>query len=74
MRKDCVTDREHGDQEVTTKLNEVLATESSGIDQALRKAQARSVGSSSLPRARDYGSRWTSASAIPRSPATAYRK
>ena len=57
IRKDCVTDRERADRDVTSKLNEVLAEESSAIDPALRKAQARSVGSSSLPHARDYGSR-----------------
>ena len=35
----------HRDADVTTKLNEVLADESSGVDPALRTAQARSVGS-----------------------------
>lgn len=34
----------HRDEEVTSKLNEVLAEESSGIDPALRTAQARSIG------------------------------
>ncbi len=57
----------HRDENVTAKLNEVLADQPSGLDPAWRRAQARSV-------ARVYGSRCTSASAIPRSPATAYRK
>ena len=35
----------HRDADVTTKLNEVLAGESSGLDPALRAAQGRSVGS-----------------------------
>ena len=35
----------HRDEEITFKLNEVLAAESSGVDPALRLAQARSVGS-----------------------------
>ena len=35
----------HRDPEVTAKLNEVLADESSTVDRALRTAQARSVGS-----------------------------
>ena len=35
----------HRDADVTAKLNEVLADESSGVDPALRTAQARSVGS-----------------------------
>ena len=34
----------HRDEDVTSKLNEVLADESSGVDPALRAAQARSVG------------------------------
>lgn len=34
----------HRDEDVTTKLNEVLASEPSGIDPALRATQARSVG------------------------------
>ena len=34
----------HRDEEVTSKLNEVLAEESSGVDPALRTAQARSIG------------------------------
>ena len=33
------------DEEITVRLNEVLAAESSGVDPALRAAQARSVGS-----------------------------
>ena len=35
----------HRDADVTAKLNDVLADESSGVDPALRTAQARSVGS-----------------------------
>jgi len=35
----------HRDADVTAKLNEVLADEPSGVDPALRAAQARSVGS-----------------------------
>ncbi len=35
----------HRGEDVTSKLNEVLAGESSGVDPALRAAQARSVGS-----------------------------
>lgn len=35
----------HRDADVTSKLNEVLAGESSGVAPALRAAQARSVGS-----------------------------
>ena len=35
----------HRDQDVTAKLNEVFADESSGLDPALRVAQARSVSS-----------------------------
>ena len=35
----------HRDEDVTSKLNDVLADQSSGIGRALRKAQARSVGS-----------------------------
>ena len=36
----------HRDEDVTSKLNAVLAEEDSGsVDPALRKAQARSVGS-----------------------------
>lgn len=35
----------HRDEETTVKLNEVFAAESSGVDPALRLAQARSVGS-----------------------------
>ena len=34
----------HRDADVTSKLNEVLADEPSGVDPALRAAQARSVG------------------------------
>ena len=34
----------HRDVDVTSKLNEVLADESSGVDPVLRAAQARSVG------------------------------
>ena len=58
------------DPEITRKL----AGETSSIDPAMRKAQARSIGAGDLPHAKGYGSRCTSASAIPRSPATAYRK
>lgn len=43
----------HRDADVTAKLNEVLAEESSSVDPALRTAQARSVGSAGLPRSRD---------------------
>ena len=68
------TDCKDRGREITRKLNEVLAEESSALDPAVRKAQARSIDASDPPRARDYGSRCTSASAIPRSPATAYRK
>ena len=60
------------DPEITRKLNAVLADETSSIDPAMRKA--RSIGAGDLPHARGYGSRCTSASAMPRSPATAYRK
>ena len=67
-------ERKRADRKVTRKLNEVLAEESSAIDPAVRKAQARSIDAGDLPRARNYGSRCTSASAIPRSPATAYRR
>ena len=75
MSKNRGTERRDPDREVTRKLNDVLADETSSIDPALRKAQARSIRASDLPRAKgDYGSRCTSASAIPRSPATAYRK
>ena len=35
----------HRDEDVTAKLNEVFADESSGLDPALRAAQARSVSS-----------------------------
>ncbi len=35
----------HRDEDVTAKLNEVFADESSGLDPALRVAQARSVSS-----------------------------
>ena len=35
----------HCDEDVTSKLNEVYADESSGLDPALRAAQARSVSS-----------------------------
>lgn len=35
----------HRDEEITLRLNEVLAAESSGVDPALRVAQARSVAS-----------------------------
>ena len=35
----------HRDENVTPKLNEVLADQPSGLDPALRTAQARSVGS-----------------------------
>ena len=34
----------HRDEEITSKLNEVLADESTGVGPALRTAQARSVG------------------------------
>ena len=34
----------HRDADVTAKLNEVLADEASGVDPALRTAQARSIG------------------------------
>ena len=33
----------HRDEEVTSKLNEVLAEESSSVDPALRTAQAKSI-------------------------------
>ena len=36
----------HRDDDVTSKLNEVFADESSGLNPALRAAQARSVSSS----------------------------
>ena len=36
----------HRDRDVTSKLNEVFADESNGLDPALRAAQARSVSSS----------------------------
>ncbi len=36
----------HRDADVTSRLNEVLAEESTGVDPALRAAQARSVWSS----------------------------
>lgn len=35
----------HRDENVTAKLNEVLADQPSGLDPALRTAQAQSVGS-----------------------------
>ena len=35
----------HRDEEITSRLNEVLAAESSGVDPALRAVQVRSVGS-----------------------------
>ena len=35
----------HRDADVTSKLNEVLADEPTGVDPALRASQARSVGS-----------------------------
>ena len=35
----------HRDADVTSRLNEVLADEPSGVDPALRSAQARSIGS-----------------------------
>ena len=35
----------HRDEDVTSRLNEVLADEPSGVDPTLRAAQARSVGS-----------------------------
>ena len=38
----------HRDADVTSKLNTVLADEPSGVDPALRAAQARSVGSGGL--------------------------
>ncbi len=38
----------HRDENVTAKLNEVLADQPSGLDPALRTAQARSVGSGKL--------------------------
>ena len=34
----------HRDEGITSKLNEVFAREPSGLDPALRRAQARSVG------------------------------
>ena len=34
----------HGEADITSKLHEVLADEPSGLDPALRTAQARSVG------------------------------
>lgn len=36
----------HRDSDITSRLNEVYATESSGVDEPIRSAQARSVGSS----------------------------
>ena len=36
----------HRDQDVTARLNDVYAEEPSGLDSALRSAQARSVGRS----------------------------
>jgi len=36
----------HRGQDVTARLNEVYADESSGLDPALRSAQSRSIGSS----------------------------
>ena len=36
----------HRGQDVTARLNEVYADETSGLDPALRSAQARSLGSS----------------------------
>lgn len=36
----------HRGQDVTARLNEVYADEASGLDPALRTAQARSMGSS----------------------------
>ena len=36
----------HRDQDVTARLNDVYAGEPSGLDPALRSAQARSVGRS----------------------------
>ena len=36
----------HRDQDVTARLNEVFGVDSSGVAPALRRAQARSVGSS----------------------------
>ncbi len=74
MSKNRGTERRDPDREVTRKLNDLLADKTSSIDPAMRKAQARSIRASDLPRAGDYGSRCTSASAMPRSPATAYRK
>ena len=38
----------HRDENVTAKLNEVLADQPSGLGPALRTAQARSVGSGKL--------------------------
>ena len=35
----------HRGQDVTARLNEVYADEASGLDPALRSAQARSIGS-----------------------------
>jgi len=36
----------HRDEDVTARLNDVYADEASGVDPALRSAQARSLGSS----------------------------
>lgn len=36
----------HRNEDVTARLNEVYADEASGVDSALRSAQARSLGSS----------------------------
>jgi len=35
----------HRDEDVTSRLNDVFADEPSGVDPAIRSAQARSVGS-----------------------------
>jgi len=35
----------HRDEDVTARLNDVYADEASGVDPALRSAQARSLGS-----------------------------
>lgn len=35
----------HRDEDVTSRLNDVFADEPSGLDPAIRSAQARSVGS-----------------------------
>ena len=53
----------HGEADITSKLNEVLADEPSGLDPALRTAQARSVASEGCgsrpgrPRAQHFSTR-----------------